>query len=422
MLRNLDTGTSIPEMALRPAMKLTLQQVNITNFKAIHLNGLVSLHPFTVIIGRNGAGKSSVLEALQLVATACREDVVRAFDKFQGISEVINKKATPTRQYVGITTKWNVDDGRHQVDWAVQIGRANEDRLPFVLKEELTASGLPVIKTISKGRAATGQGARRVLFPKDPRRSKDVDSADTLAVAESVRHNPAEANGVVDALHSVREFWRGTVFLRLSPASLADGSPPKRKSFEPILSEDGSSLPQLLAELGEAGRKKVAVDVQRCLKDVVGVKVSDAKSSHDVIHFSLTEQMRRYGGRPVQPFDVPAWLLSEGTRRLTALFALMAREQPPSLLMVEEVENGLDPWSTLELLRHLQEASTRMQVVITTHSPWLLNHVDVDSVLLAERGKGITKYARLKDRKGKGAFADLPAGIMYVESDGGPQP
>src|SRR6185295_17029265 len=51
------------------------------------------------------------------------------------------------------------------------------------------------------------------------------------------------------ALGGLREFWERAVFLRLSPNRLADGSPASRKSYEPMLDEEGQNLPALLNEL-----------------------------------------------------------------------------------------------------------------------------------------------------------------------------
>ena len=42
-------------------------------------------------------------------------------------------------------------------------------------------------------------------------------------------------------------------------------------------------------------------------------------------------------------FEVPGWLLSTGTLRIVALLACLRHPKPPPLLVVEEIENGLDP-------------------------------------------------------------------------------
>ena len=115
-------------------------------------------------------------------------------------------------------------------------------------------------------------------------------------------------------------------------------------------------------------------------------------------------------------FDIPAWMLSEGTRRITALFALLASRPRPSLLIVEEIENGLDPW-TLELLfSELREASTNgTQVILTTHSPFLLDHVSTDEVIHVKRELGDSRYHAITDYSDVTQYGGVVApGVMYI--------
>ncbi|HMY20703.1 MAG TPA: ATP-binding protein [Polyangium sp.] len=86
-------------------------------------------------------------------------------------------------------------------------------------------------------------------------------------------------------------------------------------------------------------------------------------------------------------------MLSEGTRRITAIFALLAMRPRPSLLAIEEIENGLDPWTLQFVLGALREATNDgVQIILTTHSPFLLDHVDIDEVIHVHRNKGDTEY------------------------------
>jgi predicted ATPase len=112
-------------------------------------------------------------------------------------------------------------------------------------------------------------------------------------------------------------------------------------------------------------------------------------------------------------------MLSEGTRRITAILALLVREPAPSLLCIEEVENGLDPWTILRVLQELQSASDHsVQVVLTSHSPWLLDHVPLQSVLLVSRVEGETIYEQFatSDRARK-FVGSIPPGTRYVQGD-----
>ncbi|HRC58901.1 MAG TPA: ATP-binding protein, partial [Kofleriaceae bacterium] len=111
-----------------------------------------------------------------------------------------------------------------------------------------------------------------------------------------------------------------------------------------------------------------------------------------------------------------AWLLSEGMRRIVAIFALLEARPRPSLLAIEEIENGLDPWTLAYVLGELHQASAEgVQVIVTTHSPFLLDHVDIDEVIHVHRRSGESTYQRVTDlpkvAKYKGVLAP---GAMYL--------
>ncbi|MCI0561781.1 MAG: ATP-binding protein [Nitrososphaera sp.] len=89
-------------------------------------------------------------------------------------------------------------------------------------------------------------------------------------------------------------------------------------------------------------------------------------------------------------FDVPGWLLSTGTLRFIGILALLRHPEPPGLIIIEELENGLDP-RTLSLIideirNALEEGKT--QIIATTHSPYLLDLLDLSQIVFVERVAG----------------------------------
>ncbi len=74
-------------------------------------------------------------------------------------------------------------------------------------------------------------------------------------------------------------------------------------------------------------------------------------------------------------FKVPGWMLSTGTLRLLALLALLRHPKPPPLIVIEEIENGLDPRSIHLLVEEIRNAvlNRTTQIILTTHSPYLLD-------------------------------------------------
>src|SRR5882724_2010494 len=95
-------------------------------------------------------------------------------------------------------------------------------------------------------------------------------------------------------------------------------------------------------------------------------------------------------------FKVPGWLLSTGTLRILAILAALRHPNPPPLLVIEEVENGLDPRTLHLLVEEIRAAITAgtTQVILTTHSPYLLDLLDLSHIVVVEREDGQPVFRR----------------------------
>lgn len=375
-----------PQDAVTAPQNAPLVWIKLERFKASFRPDPVRLLPFTVLIGRNGSGKSTLVEALQWLDVTLRRDAVEACKRYFGVHDLLNLRSQTSRPFFEIVTGWQV--AGHDWQYRVRVEEDPDGITPRLVGEDLS----------------TGSGKNRQTAIAAP------ESSDRLSLWRATGQ-PAE---------SLRDFWRRATFLRLSPNRLAEGSLPRRTSTDPLLDEEGQNLPALLNELNDDQRAALLAAVQSVLPGIQDVAVSKPGAGRsERVHYSLHERMPYRGRSGRSRFPIPAWMLSEGTRRLTAIFALLSRDPPPSLLCVEEVENGLDPWAVVTLLRHLRSAcDAGTQVLITTHSPWLLDHVPLQAIVQVRRAEGETSYERFADREAIKAYAHgIPAGTRYVQEE-----
>jgi predicted ATPase len=89
---------------------------------------------------------------------------------------------------------------------------------------------------------------------------------------------------------------------------------------------------------------------------------------------------------------MPARVVSEGTLRLLGLLALGGAKEPPALLGFEEPENGIHPGRIELVAEYLktQAAAGESQLIVTTHSPLLLDMLDDDSLFVCRKRDGQT--------------------------------
>jgi predicted ATPase len=99
---------------------------------------------------------------------------------------------------------------------------------------------------------------------------------------------------------------------------------------------------------------------------------------------------------------IPASDISDGTLRILGFLTALYQENTPSIICFEEIENGIHPWLLHKMVELLKIVSTEgitgnpVQVLITTHSPVLLNYVEPHQVRAVELdGEGKTQVHNL---------------------------
>lgn len=92
------------------------------------------------------------------------------------------------------------------------------------------------------------------------------------------------------------------------------------------------------------------------------------------------------------PFDLPlpANRLSDGTLRFLALAAILLQPDPPPLICLEEPELGMHPDMIRMVASMITDASTKTQLIITTHSEHLLSALQDDFDVLFAFDTGLS--------------------------------
>ena len=87
--------------------------------------------------------------------------------------------------------------------------------------------------------------------------------------------------------------------------------------------------------------------------------------------------------------SIPVAQASDGSLLVLAYLTLLHLPDPPRVILVEEPENGIHPKrleEVLKILRQLIESQNRTQIIMTTHSPYLLGFFKPEEVTLCKKG------------------------------------
>lgn len=105
--------------------------------------------------------------------------------------------------------------------------------------------------------------------------------------------------------------------------------------------------------------------------------------------------------------------MSDGTLRAIALVTLLMQPDLPSLICIDEPELGLHPYAIGVMAELIKNASARAQIIISTQSVELVNHFNLDDLIVVERREGQSVFNRLEREQYQSWLEDYTLGELW---------
>lgn len=362
-----------------------LTRVVLKNYKSIAACD-VKLGPLTFLVGPNGAGKSNFLDALRFVTDSLRTSLEHALRDRGGINEV-RRRSGGHPNHFGLRLFFSLPSGEVG-HYAFQIGARPQGGFE-VQDEECKIHSSQALGDTHNFRIKSG---------------KVVESSQQGPTASIDRLYLVSASGL-PAFRPVYEGLSHMGFYSLNPDRIRDLQSPDPGQ---LLARDGSNITSVLAQLKHNHPNRKHRIEEYLSKVVPGVHGVDVK----VVGPKEAVEFRQQVAGSKDPWRFLAANMSDGTvRALGILVALFqagngAGGQVP-LVGIEEPEIALHPAAAGLLLDGLREASRSRQVIVTSHSPDLLDDqkLDTESLLAVYAEAGSTHIAPL-DHAGRAAILD----------------
>ena len=396
----------------------------------------IEMDAITVLVGPNAAGKSNVMDILRFVQDASLKGLELAIGNRGGIDAVARRSDTGIAQNVklGVSMQGPGWDAEYSFSFANRRNRQfSVTRERLVLKTDGQRYNTELEIELSRGRLITSKfkyaSATPSLFPDVDstelsqadfsRWSIDEDFGDQDLVLISnqpvvrsgflpsrrLLHNPRQeghSTGMLDyritgqiarALTSFVDHLHSMGFYRIFPNSLRD--PQKMVESNP-LTEDGSNLASAIQAMDRRNGSfmpELRGSLTLAVPEIKDVRVSPA-GSYLVVELAHdeTSDVRATGW-----FDLSSE--SDGTLRLLALLVAFFQEPSPTLFAVEEPEMNIHPGAMAVLIETMAEATERGQVLVTTHSPDLINMVPFDCIRAVSIESGSTEVGRVAEHQ-----------------------
>jgi predicted ATPase len=349
---------------------MKLKQLIVARYRSIREVTLPT-RDFNVLIGANAAGKSAILDALRFLREGIHEGDFTSPVRRRGNMVHLAWKGEPAYQ-ITLETRFS-GEGESELSWLVKFEKIGYD---FVVVEEhvrrRTSPGRPPeeLLRVNEGQGSWWSGNKQEGVP-----VKVAATACTLAAAAADDSFPARE--IADVVRRWSFFDPVPELIRRGSPVFEDGSG---------LDRFGRSLPVILYELQQADPS--AFDrVVSATRTVLGVpeKLEVRKDQEEErFYFVQYEKGLQY---PVHQLGASA-----GTLRILALMtALYGGKDAASLVAIEEPENYVHPAALQALAERIQEASPSTQIILTTHSPLLLNYFSPEDICVVKRSENGTQ-------------------------------
>ena len=385
----------------------------LTDFKNFARAELNLFEPLTVLLGRNGSGKTNLIEGVELFATLTRgvpfneiTDVDRGgtFEVRGGLRSCI--RFGGEKLQLRFNRAFVRFDGRKRpVDYFIEIALRGKNDV------QLSAEKLQIGDRILFDATNSGGELMEVRYDNFSRgrnphcqvsASRSVLSRYEEILRNSQANNP-RMRASTGTVQGVRRYLRNSYIFDPQSKAMREYS---RAEVSPQLVRNGANLSAVLFALSEGEEEEQAAlqritEIIRQIPEEPFARIGFAETTlGDVMAGFVPDEGKEASDGKL----VDARLLSDGTLRMLAIVTALETVPRASRIVIEEFDNGLHPSRAKLLVRTLSETASRrkLNVLVTTHNPAFMDALDesqMDSVLIChgDESGGGSQVTKLGD-------------------------
>jgi predicted ATPase len=337
------------------AVRMQIRTITVNNFKSL-VEFRLELAKFTCLIGLNGVGKSTVVQFIDFLAQQVRGDLGGWLEERSWQAKDINSRLSP-RKNIDFDVRLAGHSGDQQALW---VGSFNTTQLRCTT-ERISVPG--AVLQVQEGRYDVSE-------PQNDQKKSTTGVGGPIAFDyEGSLLSQLKEGALPDALRQFKRYFESVNSLDLlSPERLRQ----RTREAAGSLGLGGQKLSAFVHELGPAERKNLNSRLREAYQQLDAVNATSLRSG-----WKQLEIREVFNGKKLV---TEARHVADGMLRMIAILAELQTEH--GFLLFDEIENGINPELVEFVLDALVTAEAK-QVLVTTHSPLILNYLDDD---VARRG------------------------------------
>ncbi|MDR2346684.1 MAG: AAA family ATPase [Planctomycetaceae bacterium] len=324
------------------------------------------LTPLTVVIGRNGYGKSTLYDAFGFIGDCLRSNTEYACTLRGGFDNIVsngqNKQENSKLEFQIL-----YDDILYTLCIA-----SDKYNIPYVYAETLSHINSAFNTSVSMNFfVSCGEG--KVVSPETDSVS-DIKLADPRRLVLSTLGNLNQFPDIVKFRQFLENWYLSYFKPDAARATPLSGS--QRR-----LASNGNNLANVIRYWENEHNARLNQLIDEVIKPILGITRIETKTTEDgrlLLRFFETDNNR--------PFYVSQ--MSDGTLKLVAYMLLLDDPDPPPFICFEEPENGLYHRLLgifIDEIRKRCISSGGSQFFITTHQPYLVDALKPEEVWILEK-------------------------------------
>ena len=350
---------------------MLIQSLYIDNFKALN-DFTIKMKQITVLIGKNGSGKTSILQALDLIINFAQMDIDAYLDK-RNWKPYDLKSKTNKKYHITFTILFDLGSNNCEklIEWTFVLNPVKTKGKIFVISEMI------VNKTNHKVLLSVdSQGISRFNFLEDK-----IESFPPLNMTSSFLKNIdiQKDKGKFPELVDIIEFLTASdSFELLSTEKMRRSS----RGDADTIGMGGERLAAFIHGLKSEKKRKVSERLQSYVPFISNVD-TEVKGRPGWLEIKVSESF------PSEklPVSINPAHLSDGTLRMLAIAALQESDKTSGIDILDEIENGINPHLADKMVNDLIERtkSKCRQIILTTHSTVILDYFPEESIIFLWR-------------------------------------
>ncbi|SLM31931.1 ATPase [Desulfamplus magnetovallimortis] len=388
-----------PELQIKNIPRI--ESLRVQNYRALRSVTLNKLTPMTVLLGPNGSGKSTVFDVFSFLSECFQFGLRHAWDR-RGRCKELKSRGVDDPIVFELRYREALKTPIITYHLAIDEGLKGPEVVEEWLQWRRGSNGKPFrFLDFHKGMGQAVSG--EVPDVDDLRKESNLRSADLIAV------NTLGQLSEHPRIAALREFITDWY---VSYLSIDQTKNQPEAGLQERLNKNGDNLANVIQYLKEQHPNRLEKIVEALRKRIPRLERVDAVPMPDG---RLLLQIKD------APFKKPVLsrFASDGTMKMLAYLTVLHDPEPPKFIGIEEPENFFHPRLLPELAEECRAASETSQLLITSHSPFLINAMRAEEVRVLYRDEdGFTRTVKASDIHGIPEMLQAGASMGHLWMEG----